>query len=419
MVDDTVNMQLVAAGQMLQQGQVAEARALLKRLNNTYPNHPDILLNYAITERLAKNWPEAIALLRQALALVPGNIHILEHLAMVLMLTNRGPETVQAIVKYGEILQQVPQHYAVAMNLLLMALRMDRPQAVLDAIPPLLVMPGLSPETQLHYAGASALASYLTGDVEACARYVAAALAAPVPAGHDPYFLRIYNEFLRDLLAYRAEHAALYAAAEASTKMHVIGESHCLTAAYLCVQQGDKKAILVPHLIMGAKAYAFTVEGDSVWKYTLSEIIRSAPKEAILLVGFGELDCRAREGIMEQYRRNPDYAFETEIAALCAAYVKFVKIAQLRRAAPTYIVGVPAPSRVVADDLQPGEAPLFLEVFRLFNAALAVEAGRQELGFIDLYAATADVDGWAKPDVHLDHVHLKPAIVAAAFMPYL
>lgn len=414
-MSNDVMSDLLTVQQLLQQGQVEPARAILKKLHEAYPQNPDILLNYAIAARLAKDWPEAIALLKKGMALVPGNPVFVEHLAMVLMLTNRGPETLESIGYYTQLLQQNPQHYAVAMNLLLLALRMDQPQAILAAIPPLLSLPGLNAEAQLHYAGACAIASYLVGDSEACARYVPLALAAAVPPGHDPYFLRIYNEFLRDLLAYRTQHPALYAAAEDAETLHVIGESHCLTAAHLVVPHSGKSARVRSHLIMGAKAYAFTLPGESVWKYTLEQAIRQAPAAATLIVGFGELDCRAREGIMEQYRRHPGYDVAAEIAALCATYVAFVKTAQSARAGRCYIVGVPAPNRVVAADLQAGEEPLFLEVFRQFNAALAGEAARHELGFIDLYAATAGADGWAKPDVHLDQVHLTPALVAARF----
>jgi hypothetical protein len=101
-----------------------------------------------------------------------------------------------------------------------------------------------------------------------------------------------------------------------------------------------------------------------------------------------------------------------DIAALCEAYVKFVKITQLRRLGRTFIIGVPAPNRIAAADLQAGEEAVFTGMIRDFNAALAHEAGKQELGFIDLYAATVDADGWAKTGVHIDDVHLLPSVMA-------
>jgi hypothetical protein len=419
MTEETLRATLATAHQLMQLGQFADARTLLKRQHKTNPRHVDTLLQLAIAERLLKQWPEAIQLLKKAAALAPDNMQVVEQLASVLMFSNQGHNMVLAVGQFAKLLEAWPGNHAVGSNLITLALRNDMPRAVLDAIAPLLVLP-LADHVRLHYAAACAIAAYLLEDAGACARFADMAMsvrgaahdAQGVPVRGDVYFMLIYAEFLRDLLAFRAANPALYGTDGCEKMLHVIGESHSLTPAQLVLRHECGARRVVPHLIMGAKAYFFTPDGPNTWKYALEEIIRRIPKDEPIAVGFGELDCRTGEGIMEQHRRDPDYAMARDIAALCEAYVKYVKISQLRRVGKTYIIGVPAPNRSAAADLQAGEEVVFTSMIRDFNAALAREASKQELGFIDLYAATVDADGWAKTGVHIDQVHVLPAVMA-------
>lgn len=420
MDEHLILQQLAAAERMLQSGQLQEAHVLLKRLHKANPKHTDTMMQLAFAERLLKHWPEAIALLRKACALAPTNRVYPQQLAVVLLFSNEGRNTVQAIHLFAEAFKHQPDFYANGANMLVFALRNDLPGTILETLAPTLES-GHSDAVRLHYACACAMAAWLLDDPR-CGEFITMALAVrhaafdadgkPLP--DDLYFMLIYAELLRDLLAFRARHPALYIQATTG-EFHVIGESHGLTPAHLTLT-GDGRALrVVPHLIMGALAYMFTVDTPRTWQYALEEIIRKLPKDTPIVVVFGELDCRPTEGIMNQYRKDvAGYALEAEIDALCERYVRFVKRAQLKRLGRCYIAGVPAPKRFVMADLQEGEAPIFTRIIRHFNAALTREAAKQELGFIDLYAATAGDDGWAKEGVHLDHVHLRPDIVAAA-----
>lgn len=412
----SIEISLAQAQQLLQLGEVAEARAILRRAQKLQPKNAEILLRQALIERHLKRWPEAISLLRRALALSPGNLHYMEHLAMVLMLSNRGGDSVRAIELYAQVLPHKPWFEAVAINLSLLALRYDWPAVILESITPLLTQPDdLRPEIRLHYAASCALAAYLMGDIATSERYATLAVTAfgdgDVADKPDPYYLLRYSEFLKVLIEYRAQNPTLYEAGEGLPALHIIGESHCLTTAHTRI--ADKYRV-VPHLIMGAKAFFFTYEGDTTWDGALKRILARIPKDAPMAIGFGEIDCRPHEGIMEQYRRHPDYAMEQEIDALCSAYVKHVKLSQLRRLGKTYIIGVPAPNRVAQKDLRAGEEGVFTGMIRSFNAALARAAAAQQLGFIDLYAATVDGEGWASDGAHIDDVHLTPAATLAA-----
>lgn len=411
--------ELTIAERMLHSGQVQEGYNVLKRLHKHHPKHTDTMMQLAFAERLLKQWPQAIALLKKACALAPESLLYPQHLAMALMFSNTGRNTLQAIGLFAAAFQRQPDYYTGGVNMLVLSLRNDVPKPILETLAPSLHH--AQPDAiHLQYACACAIAAWLVDDPR-CGDFIATALAsrqaaydaAGKPLPGDLYFMLIYVEFLRDLLAFRHEHPALYAGTP-TNELHIIGESHCLTPAHLMLTCGERTWRVVPHLIMGAQAYMFTLAEPDTWRYALEEIIRKLPKDAPIIVAFGELDCRPKEGIMNQYRTHADYALEPEIDRLCAQYVRCVKQAQLRRSGRCYIAGVPAPKRFVMADLSQGEAPVFVHIIRHFNLALQREATKQELGFIDIYAATANDDGWAKESVHLDHVHLRPDIVAHA-----
>jgi tetratricopeptide (TPR) repeat protein len=371
MTEDALRATLTSAELLMQLGKFAEARTLLKRQYKTNPSHVETMLQLAIAERLLQQWPEAITLLKKATALAPDNMLVVEQLASVLMFSNQGQNTLLAIDYFAQLLAAWPGNNAIGSNLITLALRNDKPRAALDTIVPLLALT-LPDHVRLHYAAACAIAAYLLQDTDACARYADMAIsvrsaahdASGAPVRGDVYFMLIYAEFLRDLLAFRVANPALYVAHGSEKMLHVIGESHSLTPTQLVLRHEGGARRVVPHLIMGAKAYFFTPDGPNTWKYALEEIIRRIPKDEPIAVGFGELDCRAGEGIMEQYRRDTDYVMVRDIAALCEAYVKFVKITQLRRLGRTFIIGVPAPNRIAAADLQAGEEAVFTGIHR-------------------------------------------------------
>lgn len=412
--------ELLITAQWLDQGQIEAAHTALKRLHKAHPKNTQVLLQYAFAERLRKRWPEAIALMRKATSLAPNDLLLTEHLCNMLIYSNIGKHLAEAVGHYATILKQKPFYTAVATNLIAFALRSDMPGPVLKAITPLLTQPDLDEGTHLHYSAACAVASYLLGDFSAARLYSSSALAHPqagtahdtAPGANDRYFMRLYAELVHDLLAYHTAHPAYYTAEGSAPKLHIIGESHCLAPAHLAITTSDGTRRVVPHLIMGAKAYFLSLDRATSWADALNQIIHGIRRDEPLVVCFGEIDCRAREGIMEQYRRTEHYAIAQEIETLCTGYVRNVKHAQLKRGAPTFLLGVPAPNRVALDDLQAGEEAIFTQMIAQFNQSLARAAATQQLGFLDIYAATLGSDGWAKEGVHLDHVHLKPEIVA-------
>lgn len=411
--------QLMLANQMLQQNQPAEARTILKRLVKNHGSHPDLLTLSAQAEHMLGNEVQAIALLRQVNDLVPGNYHTMNNLAQALMLSNEGRNTIAAIDVFAQMLKRAPEDQLTATHLAKLALRNDLPQAVLQSIPATL-QHDILPSNRLRLHAAMAIAAYLMADFESCANHAAQALLlrdhgyaaeqAGQPDDLPHVHLLIYAQFLVDLHLYRQANPAYYHAPQQPKKIHVIGESHSLTPAHLVL--GDHQ--VTSHLMMGGLAYYFTVPRGQTWQYTLEQRYKTIRKDEPVMVCFGEIDCRSNGGIMAQYLAQPGYDLAGEINQLVEAYVRFVKKAQLRRAARTWLCNVPAPKRSNVTNLDEHQCTVFTSIIARFNQALQRETEKQELGLVDVYTPSVGHDGWACEGAHIDEVHLTPAILAQA-----
>lgn len=415
-----MEQELQVALQLMQAQQLPQARQILKQFTKKNPKHIDGWFLFGQLERTLQNWPDAIAHLRKAQQLDPQALTVTEYLAMTQVFSNQGRAMIPAIENFAALLKAAPTSpsaVAIAVNLQTLCLRADEPVRLLTTLRPFYEQYAPQGAERLRLAAGLAMASYITGDIqssEAFAREVVALRAfaydgddQPLPGDYPFYF--IYVEFILGLIAARQQHASAYEG-PANKQLHTIGESHCLTPAHLILSGHCVQA----HLLMGAKAYYFGIEQGETWRYQIERIIGELPKTEPLVMMFGEIDCRANEGIMRQWLNDPAYPMESEVALLVQRYVKFIKIAQLRRAAPTYLYGVPAPAQSQVVTLAPARYDDFKHMVAHFNACLANEAAAQSLPFIDIYALTVGEDGWARAGVHLDGIHLIPEVVMTA-----
>lgn len=412
---------LHVAIQLMQAQRFAEARQVLKQFTKQQSKNADGWFLLGQLERTEKHYDAAIAALRKAQALNPQALVVTEYLAMTQLFSNDGRAMLAAIDHFATVLKAAPESpsaSAIAVNLQTLGLRCDAPQKLIDAVQPFYRAHAPHGAERLRLAAGLAMAHYVLGDVGQSKTYAEEVVALRAFAydadnralpGDYPYYY-IYAQFILGLLAVRAATPGMYAG-QAHRQLHAIGESHCLTPAHLVIH-GHR---VQPHLLMGAKAYYFGAEHGESWRFQVERILASVPKGDPVVVMFGEIDCRATEGIMQQWLRDESYDMEQEVAGLVARYVKFVKLAQLRRHGATYLYGVPAPART--EVMENGDLPAerhadFVRMIAHFNTCLAKEAEQQELPLLDVYAATRAEDGWARPGVHLDGIHLQPQLLA-------
>jgi lysophospholipase L1-like esterase len=427
MMDVQTQQQLAQIDELLRLGYAQQAKPLLKRLLKTQPKLVDGLYRMVKAQRMLKEWPEAIATGRKLYSMAPGEVNHAEELALALTLSNEGRHVIAAMDIKREILRDhahYPNAAGIAANIATLALRSDEPQRVYHDVRHFFEAVDVQGPERLRLSASIAVAAYILGDDAVADAYTALATGLRhlaydaddrMLAGDYP-FLYMYASFIRLLLDYRLAHAEYFAAADVTVGLHAIGESHCLSTAHLKLANGAR---VQSHLLMGVKAYAFTQPYGEAYQFHLRRMFQALPKAEPVVVIFGEIDCRPGEGIMAQWMKTPGYDMEREVATLTEEYVRFVKKAQLRRLAPTYIYGVPAASPKAKRHLPAERCDDFARMLRLFNEGLAVQAQKQELPFIDIHYLTVGDDGWAKEGMHIDEVHVKPEIVARAFARFI
>jgi hypothetical protein len=253
-----------------------------------------------------------------------------------------------------------------------------------------------------------AIAHWLRNQHEACALDIEAACASVSADQRFPNdtMIAIYRRFLDLLLAYRRDRRDLYAGA-AVRDLHIVGESHCLSAAWTTVPIGGVAHRVVPHLVMGAKAWHFAQPDWNDHKHNLRRILDDVPGGSMVVLVFGENDARIDDGILRHLQRHPGADLETLALNAVSGYVEYtVGLARGRGIVPIF-QGVPAPAidyAGVAAEVR--ERHIY--TVRFVNAALATFARQHDCAFIDVFGATVGPDGAAHGGAHIDAYHLKP-----------
>lgn len=407
----TANNQHLMLQQMLNEGRVDDARAAVRRHLEIEPEDSDAYMLAGLIERRQGEWQKAIAAFEKAVSIAPFHVPYKENLYLCRVLKNDAACMHEGLIGFTEITAATPTALHSATNVVTLGLMTGQPRPILDVIPRVLdaAMPD---DTRVILTTGLAIAAYLSEDLASASRYAEQASTLGYHLRErtggqfsgDPLGYHIYAKFLHALTPFRAAHPDLYHTDGTEKPLHIIGESHCLTPAWM--KLGKHRAI--PHIIMGAKAYTLTTDGSPRWRYTLQQLVTSIPPDEPIVIGFGEIDCRSNEGFMEQYLKDPTFDLKKNIDALVREYMAL--LVSFDR--PLRVVGVPAPNRSVK--LAPEHQATFLGIIRDFNDALQRESKKAGFGFIDLYATTVDPEGWAKEGLHIDEVHLKPSVAHQA-----
>lgn len=266
------------------------------------------------------------------------------------------------------------------------------------------------------------LAYYLLGKTANLPEYFALANHLHEGLKLNPRLYRNANAFylyLLRLLQYQRDNALLYQG-ESAPALHVVGDSHVMGAAGLHIRMADGLRRCQSHLILGAKA--FHLQGDtpdshrSYFEHRLSCL----PEASDVLLMLGEIDCRTDEGIVP-YALRHGLPVEQVAGKTATAYVRCADIIAKRFRHRLLICTVPAkaPARIVAAQKDGDEEHLKLVPFQLeaivhFNNALRQTCGELGLGIVDAYQESIGEKGMARPDAHLETIHLAPQTLKAA-----
>jgi tetratricopeptide (TPR) repeat protein len=194
-------------------------------------------------------------------------------------------------------------------------------QAHHDAVRVALGAPG-APEGVI-----AAIVAYERGDLAACRRVldlVRPGFEARAAGGMDArqwHNLDVYRRYLGALLRERERNPSRYAEPGVLPALTFVGDSHSLIPAGLRVRFLGQEWRGVPHLVMGAKAWHVSRGVDNRYGAAFRIALGRLSEGATAVAMFGEIDCRADEGILPRALAHPEEPLDASVEALVRGYV--------------------------------------------------------------------------------------------------
>ena len=399
---------------LLEHGRHAEALPALESAAGRHPKDLASLTHLGVAYAGLRRYTEALACLEQVLGLDAR--YARAHYFRSHVLRARG-EQEAALAGYLEAIACDPG-YAEAFDGLAFTLldieRYDDLGAVVDGIEAERCL------TDEHRAGLrviTAIGAWVQDRVYDCQRDLNTACdtacAHTSEGGQFPNaaMIGIYRRYLSLLLDHRRREPQAYR--HAALELHLIGESHCLAAAWTCVDLGGELHRARPHLVMGAKAWHFASAERNDHKQNLHRIVASLPQGAKALFLFGEIDSRIDDGILRHVQRHGAADMETIAVDTAVGYVRHVAALCRERGLRACFQGIPAPA-IAYRGVTAAARDRHLYLVRFLNAALRTFAEEEGCGFIDVYSLSAGEDGYAHGRAHLDDYHLLPGYLSVA-----
>lgn len=430
---------------LTEQGKLDEALLHLTRANALKPNAPEVLTNLGIVLERQRKWNDAIAHHRQSLNLRPNHPATIFNLANALLSSGQ----LEAALAHYEGALRLMAHQAGAtdqqvgpLESLRMALHGKRQIAAVEEecllgfvrthcwVTPVsewrricdvaLKQEGLSPLARYELLVRRSIHAWIVrdGDLEARLNEAQAVSAMLTDGGsknlrnsraYANYLTRLCEHVRRDPLSRPAD-AAL-------SELPIVGDSHCLGYDGGTVVLNGNRLTARAHLVMGCKAYHLADKGANHYKWLFERLMALPAPGSPVVLSFGEIDCRADEGILPHYKKvggNLEALVEDQVER----YVSNVAGVAWTRQLKLMLLGVPAPHldalSATRGELSAEERTLLVRIIQCFNAALVRAAKARGLGYLDMYTLSARADGAASGEAHIDEVHLKPDALARA-----
>ncbi|MFK7865460.1 MAG: tetratricopeptide repeat protein [Pseudohongiellaceae bacterium] len=261
------------------------------------------------------------------------------------------------------------------------------------------------PKYQVYQAISDFLAGNFTScssHINNCVNLVTTSKAAPLTP-KDGMFCQAYCTFLSQLININPVNQN-----SKSQFIYHIGESHCLSYAHSNIEIASKIYTVSPMITLGAKAHHFSVQEQNSYKAITLQNLSAMPQSSIVFVSFGEIDCRAEEGIIlaskKTGREMSDIVNQT-----VTRFVKWLVQANETNQHIYYFFNVPAP--VYSNTHSTESNAEIAGVVELFNSKLKTELLFNNIGMIDVYKHTKNENGFSNKKYHCDSRHLDVRIL--------
>lgn len=188
-----------------------------------------------------------------------------------------------------------------------------------------------------------------------------------------------------------------------------LGESHCLAFANQKIYIRSNELLVRPSLIRGAKAFHLS---DKSKKTSQKAAFEKRAQQDLhsykyIFLSFGEIDCRADEGILKHCHKTGKSI--KEVSEMTAKnYSKWTTTRLADYTDKLIYFGTPAPLQINSKRNTSSEDAMRLLAIITFNNSIMEHCRESGIPFADVYKLTADKDGYNNKTWMLDGVHLKP-----------
>lgn len=221
----------------------------------------------------------------------------------------------------------------------------------------------------------------------------------------DKVFSLSYYTFLKKLIL--AEDVR-YRVGQSNKSCFHLGDSHCLSYAHGLARIDGEDFRVEPRVIFGAKAYHFVEEKENSFKAITAANLECLANGSKVFISFGEIDCRANEGIIVASRKlkQPKSSI---IAKMVLGFVKWFFDRNRFFNHTLLFFTVPAP--IYDDCLCAASNAEVKETILMFNRELKRCVTKYNFNNIDVHCLTVDEIGFSNNVYHIDKYHLSPKTI--------
>jgi len=193
-----------------------------------------------------------------------------------------------------------------------------------------------------------------------------------------------------------------------AAKIFHLGESHCLSYAHKSIYFAGLQHKIVPKITFGGKAFHFSREIECTFKAITKSNFDSIPNGSIVLISFGEIDCRHNEGFIKTAVKQTT-SIETLIANTVHGYLMWFSKQNAQKNNDLYFLNVPAP--MYRNDISIELNAQVAKTVREFNMTMRKCAKLHNFNLIDVYKFTSNEHGYSNKKYHVDDKHLGPKAI--------
>ncbi len=388
-------------------GRTEEAEKSIRRALHIRPKYAEAYCNLAIILQAMGRSEEAESSYREALAIKPKYPEAYRNLAIMQESLGRLDE---AEDNYRQALEMNPKYVDALLSLGHLLSNLDKLPSAAETYRK---VQEVDPANRGLEAGVNlAILSYLNQDLDRCRSYLAASQA--VLAVDDARNHQVYWRYLDQLLLWKQHSKSRHEVTSDLATLHVIGDSHSLSAQGLVIAHGGRAMRCSTEWIAGCKQWHLANSKPNKFKHKFEAIMARLPQGSTILLTVGEIDCRIDEGILVALKNHPEWSLEDVVQTTVEGYLGFVSTIAQCYDHQLIVAGVPC-SNIAMDRLEPDAAEQLVILLRIFNAALKSRALAAGIDFLDVYALTDRGDGVAGEGWHIDDIHLLPDTLVSAF----